>query len=207
MEPLKVVSTRGVNIDGEYVNESRVAAIYDTPHAPTWLVNIKELGQTWQVDYTDIDNLRIERSTTRSTCTTASSIRPAATSRSRPTRPTRWSSSTPKTRKLEAIIDTDLRPHPGPGANWIDPTCGPVGGTPHLGVGKMTVWGNDPAGNKDHAWKICYEVETDGPGLFIRTHPTSDYVWIDQTLHPEPEIQQSIKVIDKKTRESSRRSS
>ena len=31
MEPLKVVSARGVNVDGEYVNESRVAAIYDTP--------------------------------------------------------------------------------------------------------------------------------------------------------------------------------
>ncbi|HRQ66319.1 MAG TPA: cytochrome D1 domain-containing protein, partial [Xanthomonadaceae bacterium] len=32
MEPLKVVSARGVNVDGEYVNESREAAIYDTPH-------------------------------------------------------------------------------------------------------------------------------------------------------------------------------
>ncbi len=31
MMPLKVVSARGVNVDGEYVNESRVAAIYDTP--------------------------------------------------------------------------------------------------------------------------------------------------------------------------------
>lgn len=37
MEPLKVVSARGVNVDGEYVNESRVAAIYDTPMQPTWL--------------------------------------------------------------------------------------------------------------------------------------------------------------------------
>ncbi|MCU7885769.1 MAG: nitrite reductase, partial [Candidatus Thiodiazotropha sp. (ex Lucinoma annulata)] len=54
MEPLKVVSARGVNVDGEYVNESRVAAVYDTPMAPSWLVSMKELGQMWQVDYTDL---------------------------------------------------------------------------------------------------------------------------------------------------------
>lgn len=201
MEPLKVVSARGVNVDGEYVNEARVAAIYDTPHAPTWLVNIKELGQTWQVDYSDIDNLRIEMIDNAKYLhdgffdPTGRYFQVAANGSNQ------MVVIDANTRKLEAIIDTDLRPHPGPGANWIDPTCGPVGGTPHLGVGKMTAWGNDPAGNKDHAWKICYEVETDGPGLFIRTHPKSDYVWVDQTLHPEPEVQQSVKVIDKKTRE------
>ena len=65
-----------------------------------------------------------------------------------------------QTQKLEALIDTDKKPHPGPGANWIDPKCGPVGATTHLGVGKVTVWGNDPAGHKDQAWKICYEVQT-----------------------------------------------
>ena len=106
-----------------------------------------------------------------------------------------------ETQKLEALIDVDTKPHPGPGANWNDPECGPVGGTTHLGVGKVTVWGNDPAGHPDNAWKVCYEVETDGAGLFIRTHPNSDYYWADQTKHPEPEIQQSIQVISKETRE------
>ncbi len=47
MEPLKVVSTRGVNVNGEFVNESRVAAVYDTPNAKSWLVSAKELGQMW----------------------------------------------------------------------------------------------------------------------------------------------------------------
>jgi nitrite reductase (NO-forming)/hydroxylamine reductase len=201
MEPLKVVSARGVNVDGEYVNEARVAAIYDTPHAPTWLVNIKELGQTWQVDYSDINNLRVDMIDNAKFLhdgffdPTGRYFQIAANASNK------MVVIDAEERKLEAMIDTDLRPHPGPGANWIDPKCGPVGGTPHLGVGKMTAWGNDPAKNKDAAWKICYEVETEGPGLFIRTHPKSDYVWIDQTLHPEPEVQQSIKVIDKKTRE------
>ncbi|MBT4331233.1 MAG: nitrite reductase, partial [Gammaproteobacteria bacterium] len=33
------------------------------------------------------------------------------------------------------------------------------------------------------------------------THPTSDYVWADQTKHPEPEVQQSVQVISKATGE------
>jgi len=201
MQPVKVVSTRGVNVDGDYVNESRVAAIYDTPLAKSWIVAAKELGQMWQVDYTDIDNLQITQMDTAKFLhdgffdPTGRYFQIAANASNK------MVVVDTKTRKREAMIDTDKKPHPGPGANWNDPKCGPVGGTPHLGVGKVTVWGNDPDGNKDQAWKVCYELKTDGPGVFIRTHPESDYVWVDQTKHPEPEVQQSIKVFDKKTRE------
>jgi nitrite reductase (NO-forming) / hydroxylamine reductase len=201
MEPLKVVSTRGVNIDGNYVEESRVAAVYTTPNETTWLVSAKELGQIWQVDYSDIDNLRIEQIDTSKFLhdgffdPTGRYFQIAANASNQ------MVVVDTQERKLEALIDTAALPHPGPGANWIDPNCGPVGGTTHLGVGTVTVWGNDPEGHADQAWQICYEVETDGPGLFIRTHPDSDYVWADQTLHPEPEVQQSIKVISKATGE------
>ncbi len=200
MEPLKVVSTRGVNIDGEYVNESRVAAIYDTPMAPSWLVAMKELGQMWQVDYSDLDNLQITKIDSAKFLhdgffdPTGRYFQIAANASDK------MVVIDSKTRKLEAMIDVDSKPHPGPGANWNDDKCGPVAGTTHLGVGKVSVWGNDPAGHKDQAWKLCYTVDTDGPGVFVRTHPKSDYIWADQTLHPEPAIQQSVKVIDKKTR-------
>jgi len=201
MEPLKVVSARGVNVDGEYVNESRVAAIYTTPNEASFLVSLKELGQMWQVDYSDLNNLRIEEMNSAKFLhdgffdPTGRYFQIAANASNK------MVVVDTKDRKLEAMIDTDKLPHPGPGANWNDEKCGPVGGTTHLGVGKVTVWGNDPAGHKDQAWKVCYEVETDGPGVFIRTHPKSNYVWADQTKHPEPEIQQSVKVIDKKTRQ------
>ena len=201
MEPLKVVSARGVNVDGEYVNESRVAAIYDTPNHPSWLVSMKELGQMWQVDYSDIDNLKITKMDTAKFLhdgfydPTGRYFQIAANASNK------MVVVDTKTQKLTKLIDVDKLPHPGPGANWIDPKCGPVGGTVHLGVGKVTAWGNDPKGHPDQAWKVCYETETDGPGVFIRTHPKSDYVWADQTKHPEPEVQQSLQVIDKKTRE------
>ncbi len=201
MEPLKVVSTRGVNVDGEYVNESRVAAIYDTPNAPTWLVAAKELGQMWQVDYSDLDNLKTTKINTAKFLhdgffdPTGRYFQIAANASDK------MVVVDSETQKLEAMIDVGTKPHPGPGANWIDPKCGPVGGTTHLGEGTVTVWGNDPANRPDDAWKVCYTVETDGPGVFLRTHPTSDYVWADQTLHPEPEVQQSIQVISKETNE------
>ena len=200
MEPLKVVSTRGVDVDGKFVNEARVAAIYNTPTQPTWVVAVKELGQMWQVDYSDLTNLRIEQINTHKFLhdgffdPTQRYFQIAANASNR------IEVMDATNRKFVASIETGKKPHPGPGANWNDPKCGPVAGTTHLGEGKVAVWGNDPKGHAKHAWKICYKVETDGPGLFVRTHPKSKYVWADQTKHPEPDVQQSVVVIDKKTR-------
>ncbi len=201
LNPLKVVSTRGYNTKGEFVNEARVAAIYTTPNEPTFLVAVKELGQMWQVDYTDLDNLRIEQISSAEFLhdgffdPTGRYFQIAANASNK------MVVVDTKRRKLEAMIDVDTLPHPGPGANWVDEECGPVGGTTHLGTGLVSVWGNDPMGHPDKAWKLCYEVETDGAGAFIRTHENSQYVWADQLKHPEPEIQQSVQVFDKKTHE------
>jgi nitrite reductase (NO-forming)/hydroxylamine reductase len=200
MEPLKVVSTRGIDIDGNYVNEARVAAIYTTPNEPTFLVAVKELGQMWQVDYSDLDNLRIEQINSAKFLHDGFFDPSGRYFQIAANASDKMVVVDTKDRKLEALIDTDALPHPGPGANWTDAECGPVGGTTHLGVGLVSVWGNDPINNPDKAWKLCYEVETDGAGVFIRTHPSSQYVWADQTKHPEPEIQQSVQVFDKKTR-------
>lgn len=201
MEPLKVVSTRGTNIDGEFVNEARVAAIYTTPNEPTFLVAVKELGQMWQVDYSDIKNLRIDTMDTSKFLHDGFFDKTGRYFQIAANASNQMVVVDTKKRKLEKIINTASKPHPGPGANWIDAKCGPVGGTTHLGEGKVSVWGNDPVGHPDQAWKMCYEVETDGAGAFIRTHPDSKYVWADQLKHPEPEVQQSVQVIDKETRE------
>jgi nitrite reductase (NO-forming) / hydroxylamine reductase len=202
MKPIKVVSTRGMNVDGKYVEESRVAAIYTNPNDSSFLVSAKELGQMWQVDYTDLDALNITQINTAKFLhdgfydPTGRYFQIAANASNKMV-----VVDTKDGGSLEALIDVAKLPHPGPGANWIDPKCGPVGGTTHLGKGEVSVWGNDPAGHKDQAWKLCYTVETDGAGVFIRTHENSDYVWADQLKHPEPEVQQSVQVIDKKTRE------
>ncbi len=200
LEPLKVVSTRGYNTAGEYIHEARVAAIYNTQMAPSWLINIKETGQIWQVDYSDIDNLRVEMMKAQEFLhdgffdATGQYFQIAANFSNH------MIFTDTVTRKKVGELNTGRIPHPGPGANWIDPTCGPVGGTVHLGEGKMTAWGNDPVNRPEHAWKECFAVETDGPGLFLRSHPKSPHVWMDQTIHPEADVNQWVMVLNKKTR-------
>ena len=201
LNPLKVVSTRGYNTKGEFVNEARVAAVYTSPNKSEFTIAVKETGQMLQVDYSDLDNLTITSIASSEFLhdgfydPTGRYFQIAANASNK------MVIVDTETGKLEAQIDVDSLPHPGPGANWMDKECGPVGGTTHLGTGLVSVWGNDPIGHPDKAWKLCYEVETDGAGAFIRTHETSQYVWADQLKHPEPEIQQSVQVFDKDTHE------
>jgi nitrite reductase (NO-forming) / hydroxylamine reductase len=201
LEPLKVVSTRGYNTDGEYVHEARVAALYNTPGAPTFLVNVKETGQIWQVDYSDIENLRVEMIESKEFLhdgffdPTGRYFQIAANFSHH------MVFVDTHTRKRVGMLNTGEIPHPGPGANWNDAECGPVAGTTHLGEGRMTAWGNDPEGHPDRAWEICFSVETDGPGLFVRSHPNSPHVWIDQAMHPEADVNQWVMVMNKETRE------
>ncbi|MCA9361976.1 c-type cytochrome, partial [Candidatus Kaiserbacteria bacterium] len=169
LEPLKVVSSRGISVDGEYVNEARVAAIYTTPNEPTFIVAIKELGQMWQVDYSDLVNLRIEQIDTAKFLHDGFFDPSGRYFQIAANASNKMVVVDTKERKLEKIIDVASLPHPGPGANWIDEKCGPVGGTTHLGKGEVSVWGNDPIKHADQAWKLCYTVPTDGAGVFIRT--------------------------------------
>ncbi|GAA6170411.1 nitrite reductase [Colwellia sp. KU-HH00111] len=201
LNPLKVVSTRGYNTKGEFINEARVAAIYTAPNESAFIVAVKETGKMLQVDYTDLDNLNITAIESAEFLHDGFFDPSGRYFQIAANASNKMVVVDTKDGKLEKMIDVDSLPHPGPGANWIDEKCGPVGGTTHLGVGLVSVWGNDPINHPDQAWKLCYEVETDGAGVFIRTHETSDYVWADQLKHPEPEIQQSVQVFDKKTRE------
>ncbi len=201
LNPLKVVSTRGYNTKGEFINEARVAAIYTAPNESAFIVAVKETGKMLQVDYTDLDNLNITAIESAEFLHDGFFDPSGRYFQIAANASNKMVVVDTKDGKLEKMIEVDSLPHPGPGANWVDAKCGPVGGTTHLGVGLVSVWGNDPIGHPDQAWKLCYEVETDGAGVFIRTHETSDYVWADQLKHPEPEIQQSVQVFDKKTRE------
>ncbi len=59
LEPLKIVSTRGMIYDEqEYHPEPRVASILASHYRPEFIVNVKETGKILLVDYTDIENLR-----------------------------------------------------------------------------------------------------------------------------------------------------
>lgn len=200
LEPLKIVSTRAYTYDTEeYHPEPRVAAIVASHFKPQWIVNVKEVGQIWLVDYSDPPNPTIKMieadrflhdggwdATKRYFLVAANQVNKVAVVDARE-------------EKLVALVDTAKVPHPGRGANWIDPEYGPVWSTVHLGEGSMMAIGTDPENHPEQAWKVVRNIPLLGGGsLFIKTHPESEWIWVDHPLNPDEKIQRSICVIAKK---------
>lgn len=199
LEPLKVVSTRGMTWDTqEYHPEPRVAAIVASHYRPEFIINVKETGKILLVDYTDIKNLKTttinaERflhdggfdSTGRYFLVAANARNTIAVVDT-------------KEGTLTALIKTPgATPHPGRGANFVHPEHGPVWATSHLGDEMITLIGTDPIGHPDKAWKVVGTLEGQGGGsLFIKTHPTSKNLYVDTPLNPEAEVASSIAVFD-----------
>jgi len=133
LKPQKIVSTRGMTVDNEYHPEPRVAAIVSSHQRPEFLVNAKETGKIFMVDYTDLKNLAIKQldaakylhdggfdSTRRYFMTAANASNKIAVVDT-------------KEDKLAALIEVGKTPHPGRGANFKDPKYGPVWATSSLG--------------------------------------------------------------------------
>ena len=197
LKPRKIVSTRGMTVDNEYHPEPRVAAIVSSHQKPEFLVNAKETGKIWMVDYTDLENLKTTQ------IATAKFLHDGGFDATRRYFLTAANASDKivvvdtKTSKLEAIIDVGKTPHPGRGANFKHPKFGPVWASSGLGDESIAVIGTDPAKHKQHAWKVVQSLKGQGGGsLFIKTHPKSTNLWVDTTLHPDPKISQSVAVFD-----------
>ena len=198
LEPLKIVSTRGNTVDTqEYHPEPRVAAILASHEHPDFIVNVKETGKVLMVDYSDLENLSVTTigtarflhdggwdSTHRYFMTAANKSNKIAVIDS-------------KTRKMTKLVEVGAIPHPGRGANFVDPDFGPVWSTSHLGDASISVIGTDPVGHPDNAWKVVRTLDGAGGGsLFIKTHPESRNLWVDTPLNPDTSNSQSIAVFD-----------
>lgn len=199
LEPLKVVGTRGYTYDtNEYHPEPRVASIVASHNAPEFILNVKETGQILLVDYSDIKNLKVtaieaERflhdggwDASKRYFLVAANMRDKVVA------------VDTKTKKLAAIVETGIKPHPGRGANFNDPKFGPVYATPHLGEPMVALIGTDPEGDyKSNAWKVVRKLKTAGEGgLFIKTHPKSNNLWVDHTLAKAEDAYRSISVFN-----------
>ncbi len=198
LEPLKIVSTRGMTVDTqEYHPEPRVAAIVASHEHPQFIVNVKETGHILMVDYADIDNLKITDigaapflhdggwdSTLRYFMTAANKSNMIAVVDSRE-------------EKLAALVNVGAIPHPGRGANFVDPKFGPVWATSGLGDKSIALIGTDPEGHPDQAWKVVRTLEGQGGGsLFIKTHPKSRNLYVDTALNPVEKLSQSVVVFN-----------
>lgn len=197
LKPLKIMSTRGQAVDGEYHPEPRVASIVASPHKPEWVINVKETGMIKLVDYSDLKSLKettIESakflhdggwdSTKRYFLVAANASDKVAVVDT-------------KTGKLAALVATKTKPHPGRGANFTHPKFGPVWATSHLGSDVISLIGTDPAKHPKEAWKVVQELKNHGGGsLFVKTHPKSHNLWADAPLNPDREVAESVSVYD-----------
>jgi len=198
LEPLKIVSTRGITVDTqEYHPEPRVAAIVASHQRPEFIVNVKETGKVLLVDYSDLSNMKITSidsarflhdggwdSTRRYFLTAANKSNKIVVVDS-------------KTGKLTKLIDVGKIPHPGRGANFKDPKYGPVWATSHLGDENIALIGTDPKGHPQYAWKVVRMLKGQGGGsLFVKTHPKSRHLYVDTPLNPDPKLSQTVAVFD-----------
>ena len=202
LKPIKIVSTRGMTVDGEYHPEPRVASIVSSETKPEWVVNIKETGQILLVDYADIKNLKV------TTIESAKFLHDGGWDASKryflvaANASNKIAAVDTKTGKLAALIDTKKIPHPGRGANFKHPQYGPVWATGHLGDSVITLISTPSdkpadAKYKDNNWKVVQEVKHIGAGnLFVKTHPKSKHLWADAPQNPEREIAESVAVWD-----------
>lgn len=195
LKPIKIVSTRGMTVDGEYHPEPRVASIVASMTKPEWVVNIKETGQIKLVDYSDINNLK------ETTIESAKFLHDGGWDASKRYFLVAANASNKvavvdtKEGKLAALVPTAKIPHPGRGANFVHPQFGPVWATGHLGADVISLIGTDPAKHKANAWKVVQEVKNTGSGnLFVKTHPKSKHLWADAPQNPEREVAESVAV-------------
>ena len=196
LEPLKIVSTRGMTVDTqEFHPEPRVASILAIHDKPEFIVNVKETGKILLVDYKDINALKVTE------IGAARFLHDGGLDASHryfmvaANQSNKIAVVDTKEGKLAGLVEVGKIPHPGRGANFVDPKFGPVWATGHLGDETISLIGTDPEKHKDQAWKVVRTLKGQGGGsLFIKTHPTSKNVYVDTTLNPDAKISQSVAV-------------
>ncbi|WP_169197679.1 nitrite reductase [Aromatoleum buckelii] len=198
LEPQKIVSTRGLTVDTqEYHPEPRVAAIVASHFKPEFVVNVKETGKTLMVDYSDLQNLKTTE------IGSAPYLHDGGWDVSKryfmvaANQSNKVAAIDAKDGKLAGLIDVGKIPHPGRGANFTHPTYGPVWATGHLGDDTIALIGTDPEKHKQYAWKMVDTLKSQGGGsLFIKTHPKSKHLYVDNPLHPDAKVSQTVAVYD-----------
>jgi nitrite reductase (NO-forming)/hydroxylamine reductase len=185
LEPKQRVDVPMVDINGVTLPEARVASIVASHNDPVWVVALKESGYVGVVDYSDPSGLDFPLIATIPTAKflhdggfdhTGDYFLVAANASNK------MVVVDLQTRALAALIDTGLVPHPGRGVNWHDPIYGWVNATPHIGEGKIAVYGADPVARPDVAWQMVRQIALPSAGsLFIKSHPNSPWVLADMT--------------------------
>lgn len=202
LEPLSVTKTSGNACDGEkeFIEEARVASIVASHTDPLWVVNVKETGMVWLVDYTD------PRNPQNTQIPSARFLHDGGWDLTKKYFLVAANASNKvvvidvPNKKLEAIVEVGIKPHPGRGAN-IKNKLGDLWITGHLGENKLSFIKTNKGKGQ---WTVVKTVELPGNGggnLFVKTHPKSKHLWADRTLNPDKALHAAVTVLDVNTLE------
>ncbi len=178
-----------VDSEGE---SSRVSAVYDARPRESFILALKDLPEVWEIPYseerqgaTPIRRIRLQE--TLDDFFFDQQYRHLIGS----------------SRKGQGqVIDLDRgvkvadialegMPHLGSGITWRRENGQTVMASPNLRKGALTVIDME-------SWKTIEEIETKGPGFFMRSHENSRYAWADVFFGPHRDL---VHVIDKETLE------
>jgi len=198
LEPLSLTKTSGNACcgDKEFVAEARVASIVASETDPLWVVNVKETGMVWLVDYTDPHNPKSTQIPTERFLhdggwdASGKYFLVAANSNNKIV-----VVDVPN-RTLEKIVEVGKTPHPGRGANVKDPVLGNLWATSHLGDNTIQFIKTDPGEGQWTVVKTMVQPGDGGGSLFVKTHPKSRHFYADRTMNPSPELHSAIFVFD-----------
>ncbi|MBI5512612.1 MAG: c-type cytochrome [Deltaproteobacteria bacterium] len=200
LEPRAVRPVLSPAFSGEPLDEVRVASIIASRQAPQWVLALKESGYVALVDYRAegfpvVARIGAERFLHDGGWDhTGRYFLVAANARNR------VAVIDTLEQRLVTSIATGLGPHPGRGVNWLDPTYGWVNATAHMGQGRFSVYGADPVGSPANAWRVVRTVDLPAGGsLFVKSHPSSPWVWIDAPVSSSPTAARRICVYAKAT--------
>ncbi|WP_300054922.1 nitrite reductase [uncultured Roseobacter sp.] len=215
---LTILSTADLSVEkifdvvGKSGESSRVSAVYQAPQRDSFILALKDIPEIWEVA-TDPNAEPVYEGFVHSrekgmVEAIASSKGLFARRRIEVTEPLDDFFFTPDYRFLiGAARDSDRGvvvnlnvgrethelplsglPHLGSGISW-EHQGRRVMATPHLREAKLSVIDVE-------TWKVVHQIETMGPGFFLRSHENSPYLWADVFFGPNRDV---MHVIDKET--------
>lgn len=210
LEPLSVTSVSDSKdwSTGNTLPEVRVASIVASEEKPFWVINLKESGWVYMVDYTDPKNPKETRLKANNFLHDGGWVRLPKSNEKRyflvaaNAKNEMCVVDTEKKEVIKPCISTPKIPHPGRGANVVHPKHGPVYATSHIGDDKMVLIGVDPKGHPAQAWKVVETIPMSSAGsLFVKSHPNSSNIWVDMPLSAKEGVNGQAQVYNVKTGE------
>lgn len=208
LEPLSITSVADAedHATGSDLPEVRVASIVASEEKPFWVINLKEAGWVYLVDYSNPRDPKETRLKADNFLHDGGWVTIPGQKEKRyfmvaaNAKNKMCVVDTVEKKVLQPCIDVAAIPHPGRGANIVDPKYGPLYVTSHIGADVLTFIGVDPQGHPEHAWKVVKTVPIRSAGsLFVKTHPTSNNVWVDMPLSAKEGVNGQVGVYNIRT--------